>query len=225
MRLTARDTVDSGRNAVIENSLEARQYSQFFTIDPDSGQIRLGRPLPSVGSGEFQLSVAATDQGSPPLTSTATITLMLSGQNTAAPQFSDVSTQVIIPENEPPGSLIIKLTAEDRDPGINGMVRYHIVAGNQEGHFRMDEKTGQISIKKALDYDMEHEYNLTIQASDLAFHSKQSQSVLKIILTTSISLHNSALGTKNSGEIKSRVTFDYEQSTDYSVLYRLQPQI
>ena len=145
MRLTARDTVDSGRNAVIENSLEARQYSQFFTIDPDSGQIRLGRPLPSVGSGEFQLSVAATDQGSPPLTSTATITLMLSGQNTAAPQFSDVSTQVIIPENEPPGSLIIKLTAEDRDPGINGMVRYHIVAGNQEEHFRMDEKTEQIS--------------------------------------------------------------------------------
>ena len=57
--------------------------------------------------------MAATDQGSPPLTSTATITLMLSGQNTAAPQFSDVSTQVIIPENEPPGSLIIKLTAED----------------------------------------------------------------------------------------------------------------
>ena len=137
--------MDSGLNAVIENSLEARQYSQFFTIDPDSGQIRLGRPLPSVGSGKFHLSVAATDQGSPPLTSTATITLMLSGQNTAAPQFSDVSTQVIIPENEPPGSLIIKLTAEDRDPGINGMVRYHIVAGNQEGHFRMDKKTEQIS--------------------------------------------------------------------------------
>ena len=79
------------------------------------------------------------------MTSTATITLMLSGQNTAAPQFSDVSTQVIIPENKPPGSLIIKLTAEDRDPGINGMVRYHNVAGNQEGHFRMDKKTEQIS--------------------------------------------------------------------------------
>ena len=84
MRLTARDTVDSGRNAVIENSLEARQYSQFFTIDPDSGQIRLGRPLPSVGSGEFQLNVAATDQGSPPLTSTATITLMLRRTGTRA---------------------------------------------------------------------------------------------------------------------------------------------
>ena len=37
------------------------------------------------------------------------------------------------------------MTAEDRDPGINGMVRYHNVAGNQEGHFRMDKKTEQIS--------------------------------------------------------------------------------
>ena len=58
----------------------------------------------------------------------------------------------------------------------------------------MDEKTGQISIKKALDYDMEHEYNLTIQASDLAFHSKQSQSVLKIILTTSMIMSISLRG-------------------------------
>ena len=183
VRVTAVDTVDSGLNAVIEYSLEASQYSEYFTIDQVSGDIKLGRPLPSVGSGEFVLRVAATDQGSPPLSSTATVTLMVSGPNTAAPQFSDVSTQVIIPENEPPGSLIIKLTAEDTDQGINGIVRYHIVDGNQEEHFRMDEKSGQISINKALDYDMEHEYNLTIQASDLAYQSKHSQSVLKIILT------------------------------------------
>ena len=49
--------------------------------------------------------------------------------------LSDVLTQVNL-----------KLTAEDRDQGINGIVRYHIVAGNQEGHFGMDEKTGQISL-------------------------------------------------------------------------------
>ena len=58
MRLTARDTVDSGLNAVIENSLEARQYSQFFTIDTDTDEVQragcniiilkaVGREIPS----------------------------------------------------------------------------------------------------------------------------------------------------------------------------------
>ena len=60
MRLTARDTVDSGRNAVIENSLEARQYSQFFTIDPDSGdeteQISIKKALDYEMEHEYSLT-------------------------------------------------------------------------------------------------------------------------------------------------------------------------
>ena len=40
VRVTARDTVDSGLNALIEYSLEAGQYSEYFTIDQDSGEIR-----------------------------------------------------------------------------------------------------------------------------------------------------------------------------------------
>ena len=40
VRVTARDTVDSGLNALIEYSLEAGQYSEYFTINQDSGEIR-----------------------------------------------------------------------------------------------------------------------------------------------------------------------------------------
>ena len=58
MRLTARDTVDSGLNA--ENSLEASQYSQFFTIDPDSGdeteQISMKKALDYEMEHEYNLT-------------------------------------------------------------------------------------------------------------------------------------------------------------------------
>ena len=40
VRVTARDTVDSSLPALIEYSLEAGQYSEYFTIDQDSGEIR-----------------------------------------------------------------------------------------------------------------------------------------------------------------------------------------
>ena len=264
LRVEAQDELDTGLNAVVEFSLEQSQYSEYFTIDKTTGNIRLARALSRGAGPEFALTVVAADLGSPPMTSTTTVTLMLSGENRFSPEFSDVSTQVIIPENEPPGSLVIKLTAEDRDQGINGMVRYRIVDGNQDKHFRIDERSGQISINKPLDFDMEHEYNLTVRAEDLAFQSKQSDSVLKIILTDvndnepffershydAYLQENSPPGSKiitmsaidfdspryaaieysieeeslqryfsidkTSGEVQSRVSFDYEKSSEFS---------
>merc|ERR1719400_692383 len=49
--------------------------------------------------------------------------------------------------------------------------------------FEVDEKTGNILIRKNLDYENENEYHLNIEAYDLAFKSKKSNAALKIILT------------------------------------------
>ena len=182
VRVEAVDRVDTGLNAEVVYSLRPGA-DPHFTIHPESGAVRLARELSSAQGASYQLEVEARDRGDPALSSTATVTLMASGDNQHPPQFSDVSTQVIIPENEPVDSFIIKLSATDRDSGINGILRYDIVGGNQEDRFRVDERSGQIYINKPLDYDNENVYNLTIQARDLAFSPKSSESVLKIILT------------------------------------------
>ena len=184
IQVHAEDNIDTGLNAEITYRLQASEVSQYFYIDPVSGRISLQRNLLADQSrSSYQLVVVASDMGDPVLSSSSTVTLMTSGDNLHAPQFSDFSTQVIIPENEPVGTLIIQLSATDSDSGINGIVRYYIVQGNQEEKFKIDDKSGKISINKPLDFDDENEYNLTIQAIDLAFTPKNSVSVLKIILT------------------------------------------
>ena len=183
VRVEAVDSVDTGLNSEVTYSLQPSSYSQLFTIDPISGSVKLERDLSVSGSSSYKLVVVASDQGDPVMSSTTSLTLMPSTENRHTPEFSDVSTQVIIPENEPVDTFIIKLSASDRDAGINGILRYSIVNGNQEERFKIDERSGKIFINKALDYDNENEYNLTVQAKDLAFKPKSSVSVLKIILT------------------------------------------
>ena len=179
----AEDKVDTGLNAEVVYSLEGGQYREYFSIDPKTGVIRVQRSLGQQSSTTYSLEVKATDKGEPPLSSTAIVRLMPSGNNVHAPVFSNPRTQVIIPENEPTGTFIIKLSATDRDAGINGMIRYAITEGNGQEMFEVDEKTGNILIRKNLDYENENEYHLNIEAYDLAFKSKKSNAVLKIILT------------------------------------------
>ena len=179
----AEDNVDMGLNAQVTYSLEAGQYQSYFSINPTSGVLRLERSLDQRSTTSYNLVVRATDKGEPPLSTTSSVKLMPSGNNIHAPIFSNPRTQVIIPENEPKGTFIIKLTATDKDSGINGMIRYAIREGNEQEMFEIDEKTGNILISKQLDYENENEYQLNIEAYDLAYASKKSVAVLKIILT------------------------------------------
>ena len=181
--VAAYDDVDTGLNAEIVYSLQAGQYEQYFSIDAKTGWIMLEKSLSEAYSKSYDLVAIASDKGEPPLSASARVRLMPSGDNLHSPEFSDTSTQVIIPENEPLGTFIIQLTATDEDPGINGMIRYGIIRGNEQEMFEIDEKTGRIFISKQLDYDNENEYNLTVEARDLGYESKHSLSVLKIILT------------------------------------------
>ena len=179
----AEDNVDTGLNAEVVYSLEAGQYQDLFSIESTSGLIKLERALSQPAGNTYTLRVTATDKGEPALSSSVIVKLMPSGKNLYAPIFSNPRTQVIIPENEPQGTFIIKLSATDRDAGINGMIRYAIREGNEQEMFEIDEKTGNILISKKLDYENENEYELKVEAYDLAYNSKKSVAVLTVAVT------------------------------------------
>jgi len=188
VQVTAVDENDHGLNAEIEYYLEAEENGRqkdYFEIDSQTGWIRLKKPLDPISGKEdiYELMVTATDRGLPPLRSKVKVILMPSGPNLHSPVFAATNTQIIVPENEPPGSAIIKLTATDADMGINGLVRYSLLGGNRHTAFRIDETTGQIFINMRLDYETEHEYQLIVQATDLGFVPRTTEALLRINLT------------------------------------------
>ena len=180
VQVEAVDNLDTGLNAEIEYAIAEGPDARFFEIDPVSGWIQLSS---DIESRAHTLRVIGRDKGVPPLSAQIDVRIMPSGENRHAPIFSVTNTQIIIPENEPLGSSIIKLKASDQDAGINGIIRYGIVGGNDNGFFGVDELSGQILIRKQLDFDADNGYILTVEARDLGFVPKSASATLNINLT------------------------------------------
>lgn len=50
--------------------------------------------------------------------------------------------QVTLPEHTPPGSVVVTVTATDRDSGENGKITYRVTSSTQEG-FYIDPNNGR----------------------------------------------------------------------------------
>ncbi|XP_061102894.1 protocadherin-23 [Conger conger] len=112
------------------------------------------------------LTVTATDRGSPPLNSSAAVTVTVLDVNDNAPEFSSSEYHAQVNEGSPPGTSLVRLSAHDPDEGQNAWVRYAIISGNGKGLFRMDPLMGTVEVNQSLDYEEDVRFTLTIRASD-----------------------------------------------------------
>lgn len=185
LRLAANDEADFGVNAELEYVKVSGNGSDLFNVDKNTGRVTLAQSLQGAGRllQTYTLTVRAVDKGVPPQHDTASVVLVVTGQNQYSPVFKTPSSQVFVPENEPVGATILTVTAEDADVGPNGMVHYAISSGNDNGEFAIHKTSGVVSIVKPLDYDTVPEYHLNITATDLGFEAKQATAMLTVMLT------------------------------------------
>ncbi|XP_076362821.1 cadherin-related tumor suppressor-like [Tachypleus tridentatus] len=183
LQVIAKDNKDVGINAEIEYVKAGGNGTDYFNIHKSTGWVTVGDSFLGLRDQWFMLKLRAIDRGVPPKSSEVIITFIITGDNKHSPVFSALSYQVIVSENEPLNSEIITVTTEDSEEGLNGEVTYAIVSGNSGGCLRIDEKTGSVSIVKALDYEKKQEYQLTIIASDHGFYSKLASATLTVIVT------------------------------------------
>lgn len=65
-----------------------------------------------------------------------------------------------------------QLTAQDADAGLNGLITYAILAGDQ-GHFIISNRTGRITLAPGVTLTVGRSYALTVRASDNAPDSER----------------------------------------------------
>ena len=86
---------------------------------------------------------------------------------TMPPEFSQSVYKVQIPENSPLNSLVVAVSAQDVDAGTRGKVAYALLQGDEVTQpFVIDEITGEIGLKMALDFEAARFYNVEIAATD-----------------------------------------------------------
>ena len=157
-----------------------------FALDPESGSLTVSRPLDRETREFYDLTVKAYDADPvAPLSSYAVVRVRVVDVNDVAPKFTSAVYTVKAREDLPLGAVVATVTASDPDLYEGGRVRYTFADHQDHGSetrvkFEVDELSGSVRIREALDYEKRQVYNITVKAFDLGSPSLSSITTLYV---------------------------------------------
>ncbi|XP_053321576.1 protocadherin gamma-B1-like isoform X6 [Spea bombifrons] len=133
----------------------------------------------------YNITVLATDRGSPPLSTNKTIRLEISDVNDNPPIFFKSTYHAYVQENNLPGSSIYSIQASDTDSGDNAKIIYSISSTNTEdlpvsSYLSINIETGVLYAQRSFDYEQHKEFIIEVAAKDCGFPSLSSNATLVI---------------------------------------------
>ncbi|NXE32689.1 CAD23 protein, partial [Ptilorrhoa leucosticta] len=176
LQVTATDA-DSGLNQQLDYRIEGGGQDRFL-IDATTGVIRVANiTIDREERDAYRLTVVAVDQGTPALSGTATVSIVIDDINDCRPEFINPIQTVSVPESAPPGTVVAEVTAIDRD--LHPRLEYYLLGivarddtdalvPEQQGAFTVDFRTGAVKIKTPLNRELVATYEVTISVHDNA---------------------------------------------------------
>ncbi|XP_072286232.1 protocadherin-19 isoform X2 [Pyxicephalus adspersus] len=122
----------------------------------------------------YNYIITALDGGDPSNFGTVELNIKVIDSNDNNPVFEEPAYTVNVPENSPLNAMVIDLNATDPDEGTNGEIVYSFnsyVSDKTRELFKIDPKTGVITVIGAIDYEEGHVYEIDVQAKDLGPNS------------------------------------------------------
>ncbi|XP_053285324.1 protocadherin beta-15 [Pleuronectes platessa] len=120
---------------------------------------------------DYNITITATDEGSPPLSSSKTVQLSVADINDNPPVFKEQSYSAYVTENNKPGSTLCSVTARDPDWRQNGTVVYSLLPGEVNGasgssYLSVNGDTGVIHAVRSFDYEQFRSFKVHVLARD-----------------------------------------------------------
>lgn len=163
--------IDEGVNADVMYSLVSHPV---FSVSPSTGQISLSSQLNRELIQNYTLQVTATDQGVNSRSTTQKLVILVEDINDNPPVFVPSVYSKTVLEDAQIGTTLLRVTATDSDAGLNGVVRFFIISGDDNADFSMDPSSGVLRVQKNLDYERVNSYTLKIQAEDMGVNPRYS---------------------------------------------------
>ncbi len=159
---------DDGNNAMITYTLSGIGSADFLLRENQDGSasLLLNNKLNYEVVNMYNLSVRAIDGGFPALEATVPLTIEVIDKNDNDPVFNDFETELSIAEDEAIGTVLLTVSATDRD--VSDVLSYSIESRNGDTFpdFAINSSTGQIFIARSLDYESTQVYILSVAARD-----------------------------------------------------------
>ncbi|XP_069619819.1 protocadherin gamma-B2-like isoform X17 [Ranitomeya imitator] len=175
---------DSGENGEVDCKLT--DGGAFSLISSSASYFR----LVTVGSldrekvSTYDITILATDRGSPPLSSRKSIILEISDINDNPPVFNKSTYIAYVQENNLPGASIFSIQANDFDTGDNAKIIYSISNVDTDlpvtAYLSINIETGVLYAQRSFDYEQQNEFLIQVSASDNGSPSLSSNTTLTI---------------------------------------------
>ena len=179
---TATD-IDSGDNGL--KSYHLLVPNKLFSLS--SGTAGLSLIIEGTVDHEAQdmymLQVVASDGGSPVRSNILTVHIQVIDTNDNPPVFNSDLYEVSIHENHDLYDTIVQVGATDIDDGQNGEIIYSLSPQTIDQYgdiFGINNQTGDVYIKRHLDYQMGTSHQIIIIAQDRGLNSQQAHTTVVV---------------------------------------------
>ncbi|KAG8133029.1 hypothetical protein E2320_010875 [Naja naja] len=161
----------AGDNGKITCYLQDALPFKFLPSSNNYYTLQTDRLLDREKDSEYNITITATDEGTPPLSTHKTIMLQISDINDNAPAFEKVSYSIYVPDNNPSGTSIFRIKLYDLDMHQNSQIAYSILTSNIEelpisSYISIHSETSIIYAQRSFDYEQFREFQLQVKAQD-----------------------------------------------------------
>ncbi|XP_068133892.1 protocadherin alpha-C2-like isoform X13 [Hyperolius riggenbachi] len=181
VKLNASDP-DEGPNGQVMYSFGGftpLKVRQLFTIDRNSGEIKVNGPLDFEKSSSYEIYVQATDKGPVPMSGHCKVLVEIIDANDNAPEIVVTSNYSPVAENSQEDTVVALMSVTDQDSGINKQVSLAI-----EENVPFKLKSFKNTFKLVTDGNLDREkcpsYNITVIATDSGIPPMSSKKTLYV---------------------------------------------
>ncbi|XP_020498308.2 protocadherin alpha-2 isoform X3 [Labrus bergylta] len=155
-------------------------YKNYYSLAVDG-------PLDRESVSQYNVTIIATDEGTPPLSSTSVISVQVSDVNDNAPLFSEPVINVYVRENSAVGATVFKITASDPDVGENAKVTYSTLDGTSKSTpvssvININSETGDIVSLQSFNYEELKTFQFKVQATDSGVPPLSSNVTVNVLI-------------------------------------------
>ncbi|KAM9356712.1 protocadherin gamma-A10-like [Symphorus nematophorus] len=177
--------LDSGKNGKVDCSVNGNvpfaihsSLKNYYTLVTKGVLDRERNP-------DYNITFAAMDEGSPPLSTNKTITLRVSDVNDNAPVFEHSYYEANIMENNSPGLSVFSVKAHDSDSGQNARVSYLLIDTELNGnpistYISVNAESGVIQAVRSFDYEQIKSLNILVKGQDGGSPPLSSNTTVKL---------------------------------------------
>ncbi|XP_027864272.1 protocadherin gamma-C5-like isoform X4 [Xiphophorus couchianus] len=186
--------LDSGENAkisysILDSKVQDVSVSSYVYINSDNGSIYSMHSFDYEKLKVFQIQVQAKDQGSPSLSSNATVHVFILDQNDNTPAVIYPSSAALgslshqrMPRSAKAGHLVTKVTAVDADSGYNAWISYRLAEATDASLFTVNQYTGEVRTKRAVYEQDDSSQRLLIEIKDDGQPVQSATATVSILL-------------------------------------------